>query len=65
MLLMQSCSVELCLSNSSVTFGGFLVLVWTKVLRVLVFSLNFLEWRDYMLHYDDVESNMLLRSDEK
>lgn len=36
-----------------------------KSIKSLVLSLNFLEWRDYMLHYDDVESKMLLHSDEQ
>lgn len=36
-----------------------------RVFVLVFFSVNFLEWRDYMLHYDDVESKMLLHGGEQ
>lgn len=36
------------------------------MLRVFVFSVNFFEWIDGMLHYDDdLENKMLLHSEDQ
>lgn len=63
---MLSVNVRVVFEQQYINIWWILLWVPTKVLRAFVFSGNFFEWIDGMLHYDDdLVNKMLLRSEDE